>query len=230
MAYEKPAERKPGRGRPPKKGGSVKLQELFEDRAKDFAEETVMLYGQLERIRYYCINLLWGQKLYRELRFVLVEYNGVRSILACTDLFLDPVAIVRLYSYRFRILCTFREFKQVLGGFCYRFWSKAMPELKRYLKKGEKPPIDKVDDPEKQKKIRLTVKAIEGYVMFNCIAMGIIQMLSLFFSKEMQSGTFRFLRTPTKSIVSEATVTGVFKAEYFSHYGSKAAFIHNSIY
>ena len=39
-----------------------------------------------ESIRYYCIDLLWGQKLYQELRFVLVEMNGVQGILASTSL------------------------------------------------------------------------------------------------------------------------------------------------
>lgn len=54
--------------------------------------------------------------------------------------------------------------------------------------------------------IQLTVKAIEGYVMFSCIAIGLLQMISLTFSKDIQTNTFCFLRTPSKTIVSEATV------------------------
>ncbi|MFB6367636.1 hypothetical protein ACFCP7_27045 [Paenibacillus elgii] len=41
-----------------------------------------------------------------------------------------------MYGYRFKIECTFREMKQVIGAFGYRFWSKSMPKLKRYLRKG----------------------------------------------------------------------------------------------
>ena len=205
-AYEPPGARKPGRGRPPKKGGSVKLKELFSSKSKEFRETTVMMYGKQESVRYYCTNLLWGQKLYQELRFVLVEYNGIQSILVSTDLSMNPVTIIRLYSYRFKIECTFRELKQMIGGFSYQFWSKSMPKLKRYLKKDEASPLEAVRDPEERKKIELTVKAIEGYVMFSCIAIGMLQMSSLSFSKDIQAKPFRFLRTPSKAIVSEATV------------------------
>lgn len=34
------------------------------------------LYGKQESQRYYSTDLLWGQKLYQELRFVLVEMGG----------------------------------------------------------------------------------------------------------------------------------------------------------
>ena len=123
-AYQKPGPRRPGRGRPPKKGAAVRLKELFGSHKGQFQEAEIELYGKKEAIRYYCIDLLWGQKLYQELRFVLVEMDGVQGILASTSLALEPLSIIRLYSYRFRIECTFRELKQQIGAFCYHFWSK----------------------------------------------------------------------------------------------------------
>ena len=41
-------------------------------------------------------------------KFVLVEMNGVQSILASTSLALEALSIIWLYSYRFRIEYTFR--------------------------------------------------------------------------------------------------------------------------
>ena len=112
---------KPGRGRPPKKGKAIRLKDLFESRKEQFREAEMVLYGRKEKLRYYSIDLLWGQKLYQELRFGLVEYNGIQSILARTSLEPDPLSMIRLYSFRFRIECTFRELKQQIGAFCYHF-------------------------------------------------------------------------------------------------------------
>ena len=77
--FQKPGPRKPGRGRPPKKGDAVHLKELFVSHNEQFRETGIELYGKTETIRYYCIDLLWGQKLYQELRFVLVERKGFRG-------------------------------------------------------------------------------------------------------------------------------------------------------
>ena len=123
VAFEKPGSRKPWRGRPPKKEAAVHLKELFLSHKEKFQDAEIELYGKKESIRYLCIDLLWRQKLYQELRFVLVEMNGIQNILAGTCLELEPLSIIRLYSYRFRIECTFRELKQQAGAFCYHFWS-----------------------------------------------------------------------------------------------------------
>lgn len=45
-----------------------------------------------------------------------VEYGGTKSILASTNLSTEPLDMIRLYSYRFWIECTFRELKQQIGG------------------------------------------------------------------------------------------------------------------
>ena len=76
VAFEKPSPRKAGRGRPPKKGPAVHLKELFLSHKENFQEAEIGLYSRKKFIRYYCTDLLWGQGLYQELRFVLVEMDG----------------------------------------------------------------------------------------------------------------------------------------------------------
>ena len=46
------------------------------------------MYGKKKEVGFYTTDLLWGMELYNELRFVLVSYNGLRSVLASTDLLL----------------------------------------------------------------------------------------------------------------------------------------------
>lgn len=171
MAYERPPAKKPGRGCPPKKGKSVKLKELFSTRVADFQTAIVPLYGKEEMVEFLCLDLLWGQGWYQELRFVLVIHQGRYSILVSTDLTLSTTDIIRLYGYRFKIECTFREMKQVIGAFGYHFWSKSMPKLNRFQKKEEAHPLEAVQDKQDRCRIEQTIQAIEGFVMCQWIAL-----------------------------------------------------------
>jgi hypothetical protein len=213
-AYSMPS-KSTGKGRPRKKGKTIKLKELFITKKDEFIKTTMNLYGKDEKVEYLCINLLWGTKLYKELRFVLVKYNGSLSILVTTKLDMPPERMILLYSYRFKIECTFREFKQVIGGFSYHFWSKKMPKLNKFTKKGSKLPIEEIENHDEQRLISSALKAIEGYVMFSVIAMGLIQIIAIKFSSEINKLNFRFLRTTSKNIVSEATVACYLRKNIF---------------
>jgi hypothetical protein len=214
-AYEKPGPRKPGRGRPPKKGAAVHLKELFLSHREKFQEAEIELYGKKESIRYHCVDLLWGQKLYQELRFVLVEMDGIQSILASTSLELEPLSIIRLYSYRFRIECTFRELKQQTGAFCYHFWSKHMPKLSYYQKAGEAGPLEQVTDEKSRQNILKAVRAIEMHMAQSCIAMGILQSISVSSLGKLSSNQLRYQRTPSKGRVSEAALMAHLRKYFF---------------
>ncbi|UOF92258.1 transposase [Fodinisporobacter ferrooxydans] len=197
VAYEYPSATKKRRGRPRKKGAEVKRKSLFQSRADAFQTAQVAIYGKDEAVPYLCLDLLWGQGLYQKLRFVLVQLGDQLSILVSTDLTLEATDIIRLYGYRFKIECTFREMKQAIGGFSYHYCSKSMSKLKRYLKKGEIHPLEQVTNEKDQTNIRLTVKAIEGYVMCSCIAMGLLQLLAVKYSHRVPARFFRYLRTPS---------------------------------
>jgi hypothetical protein len=215
VAYERPPAKKPGRGRPPKKGKEVKLKEVFTTRGADFQTVTLPLYGKEEKVQFLCLDLLWGQGLYQELRFVLVVFQGRYSILVSTDLTLPATDIICLYGYRSKIECTFREMKQVSGAFGYRFWSKSMPKLNRFLRKEEAHPLEAVQDEHARQRIEQTIRAIEGFVMCQCIAMGLLQLIAWRFSSRTPGLFFRYLRTPSHAVVSEATVAAYLRKSIF---------------
>jgi hypothetical protein len=129
-AFEQPKPRK-GRGRTAKKGKKVHPKEFFETKADQFTETELLLYGKIQKVRYLCLELLWGEQLYQLLRFVLVEYDDVRRILVSTDITVSPARIIELYSYRFKIEAAFRSFTQVICGFGFHFWSRFVPVLKK---------------------------------------------------------------------------------------------------
>ena len=139
---------------------------------------------------------------------VLCWLNTVeqKSILASTNLSMEPLDMIRLYSYRFRIECAFRELTQQIGGFCYHFWSKGMPKLNRYLKKGMVHPLESITQSRAREKIIATVNTIECHMMLSVIAMGILQMLSLQYGSLLNISEFRYMRAPSKKTVSETTM------------------------
>lgn len=95
--------------------------------------------------------------------------DGVQSILASISWALDPLSIIRIYSYRFRIKCTFRELKQQVGRFCYYFCSKHMPKLNCYQKKGEPVPLERVEDEKSRRKVLKAIRATE--MLWHCLVL-----------------------------------------------------------
>lgn len=215
-AYQIPdANSTPKRGRPRKKGSTVKLNTLFQDRTSDFVKADVFMYGKKESVEYLCLDLLWGIKLYQKLRFVLVKSSRGNAILASTDLALEPTLMIEAYAHRFKIESTFREFKQQLGGFCYHFWTKAMPKLKKYRKKTESSELAGIENEQEQHRVLKTLKATECFILCASIAMGLTQMMALTPSIAETVRKHRYLRTSSENKVSEATVLEYLRKNFF---------------
>ena len=221
VAYTLPAPHK-GKGRPRKKGETIKLKQLFDSEKENFTRTKVWLYGKEETVEYLCKDLLWGAGLFWHIRFVLVKHGDAKLILVCTNESFTPVQILRLYGYRFKIEVTFRTLKQQLGAFCYRFWSVYMPKLNRFAKKGEKDPLLEVKGEKERKYILKTFSATERYVMLALIANGILQLLSLKYSTIVEKSSYCWLRTSWESIVSEATMSRVLRRIYFMQFHKQA--------
>lgn len=216
VAYQQPDSASGKRGRPRKKGASVKMFDLFESAKAQFGSAQILLYGKQEDVRYLCVDLLWGQGLYKMLRFVLVEYNNTRTVLVSTNLMLEPLDIIQLYGKRFGIEMMFREMKQVISAFGYRFWSKHMPKLNRFKKKTEPEPIEQVTKPYAQKRVKLAVKATEGFMFCAVVATGLLQMTALRFSDTNELTNLRYLRTKRRDIASEATIADFLRKNFFA--------------
>jgi hypothetical protein len=217
LAYNLPPEHK-GRGRPRKKGEAVKLKQLFDFEKKNFTQAKIWLYGKEETVEYLCKDLLWGAGLLWLTRFVLVKCGDAKLILVCTDVSFTPLQILRLYGYRFKIEVTFRTLKQLLGAFGYHFWSASMPKLNRFLKKGENDPLLEVKGEKERARILQAFSAIERYVMIALIANGMLQLLSLKYSSIVEKSSFCWLRTATRSAVSESTISRFLRTGYFMQF------------
>ena len=196
-AYYHP-EPKAGPGRKPKKGDKVKILLLFETMAASFVKTKAMMYGQEQEISYYSVNPLWGDSWYQNLKFALIWFEGKKSILVSTDLSLTPIEIIEAYRHRFKIECAFRELKQVIAGFCYRFWSKHTPKLNRfkpneYHQERQAAICGKAE----RKCITNALGAIERFALMACIALGLLQVCSILFSETITGKRLRFMRTPS---------------------------------
>lgn len=216
-AYMKPLPKRTGkRGRPPKKGKTIRIMDLFECERR-FTKAWVHLYGGCECVSYYCINLLWGTGLYHELRFVLVERrSGERSILVSTDLTLRPKNIIELYGARFSIEESFREMKQQVGAFSYHFWTKSLPKLSHFARKGDPDPLSKVKTPGARRRVLATVKATEVFVLCATVATGTLQMISLDRHLSADAYDLRYLRTKSSKAPSEGTVMYYLRKRIFT--------------
>jgi hypothetical protein len=205
-----------GRGARPKKGPTVKVASFFAKYAESFKQTEIELYGKKTPVSYFCIDLLWGMGLYRELRFVLTVINGTESILVSTDLSLAPEQIVKLYGKRFKIECAFRENKQVVAGFSYHFWSKVMPKLHKFKKNTvNHENLKKITDERHRGLIMRTVRAIEMFVQVSAIALGILQFISLGFHGDINGGANHFMRTKSNAVPSERTVADYFRKNLY---------------
>lgn len=217
VAFEHPPAREPAqRGRPRNKGNAVHLWSLFSSEEAMFKEAELELYGDRKRIKYHCVNLLWGKTVYQAMNFVLVVWDdGAKSILACTQKDLAPETVITLYSYRVKIESLFRTFKQTSDGFGYHFWSKAMPRLNHYAKSSESTPLSHVTDEQKRAKILRKVFSIERFALTGSIAIGIVQIVAAKFGSIIKNH-LPWQRTPTKVTPSEANTVRYLR-ERFLH-------------
>lgn len=176
VAYEPvPRPPQPRRGRPRLYGPRVRLRDLFAD-ATAFTSVPSPVYGELDvTIAYRCVDLLW-RPVGRRVRFVLVRHPTRGDLmLLSSDLTMDPLDVLILYGYRFKIELGFRQAVHVIGSYAYHFWMMAMTPLRRVS--GNQFMHHRTE--RYRQAVRRKLDAYHRYVQLACIAQGLLQYLAL---------------------------------------------------
>ena len=194
------------RGRPKTYGRKIKLRKWF-GRSKQFIKAPSPVYGEKGvTLRYYCLDLMW-RKLGRMARFVWVDHpTRGQMILLCTDLTLEPMEILRLYGWRFKIEVSFKEAIHTLGAYAYHFWMRDMTPIHRGSGKQH---VHRKSETYRQH-IRRKLGAYERHIQLGLIAQGLMQYLSLNFRRVTWFNFNTYIRTfapqkpPSEWVVSQA--------------------------
>ncbi len=129
--YPAPPRKQTTRGRPKVYGDKIALRSMF-DQPGAMQSIDSPVYGERQvQLRIRKLDLLW-RPVGVVVRFVAVAHpTRGNCLLMSTDLALDPVEIIRLYGYRFKIELTFKQSLHVVGAFLYHFWMAKMTPRKR---------------------------------------------------------------------------------------------------
>lgn len=167
-----------------------------------FSKAQCQVYGKMENITFLAVNLLWkptGEKI----RFVLAVTSRGPIVLMCSDLCLDPLLAVRLYCLRTRVEIMFDMLKNLISAFSYHFWSKRMPRHSRKPKKNKDLITPSSED---IKTVKLCWDAYERFTMLAAIALGLLQLIALKYTKAVWNHFNVYLRTRSRELPSERTV------------------------
>ena len=204
--YPAPIPEKRKRGRPKLYGKKIQLKNYWK-RAKEFCSAPSPVYGEEKiQIEYLVRDLLW-RPIGKVVRFVFVKHpTRGRMILLTTFMDLDPLDVIRIYGYRFKIEVSFKQALRTLGAYGYHFWMKMMTPIKR--KSGNQYMHKKSEDYRYQ--VKRKIAAYHCYVQLGCIAQGILQYLAVSFHDKVWLHFNSWLRTmkcdraPSEMVVAYA--------------------------
>ena len=199
VAYRPPPPpRRHRKGRRRIYGRKLKLMKLFDARPDDFLSAKALVYQQQETVRYLVLDLIW-KPAKGLVRFILVETSRGRLILMSSNLTLEPLLALSLYTARVRIESLFASVKNLLGGLAYHFWSKYLAPASRRPTRGSHPaPVS-----SRPERTANTLAAIEKFMALHLVVLGTLQLLAATGADAVCRHAHCWLRTPSGPLPSD---------------------------
>ena len=199
VAYRPPPpEHRRRRGRRRVYGQKLKLMKLFDTHSSDFRSAKALVYQQKETVRFLVLDLIW-KPAKGLVRFILVESSRGQIILMSSDLTLDPLQALSLYTARVRIETLFDSVKNLLGGLAYHFWSKYLSAASRRPSHATRPaPVSSRPD-----RTANTLAAIEKFMALHLVVLGALQLLAATCADAVRHHANCWLRTPSGAVPSD---------------------------
>ena len=194
------------RGRPKKYGRKTHLRDWFRLKSR-FTLAPSPVYGEQHiQLLYYSRDLIW-RPLGALVRLVWVIHpSRGRLVLLSTDLAMNPLDIIRLYGWRFKIEVGFKQAIHTLGAYAYHFWMQTMTPIRRG---GGNQHMHRKSESYRHA-VRRKLAAYERHIQLGLIAQGMMVYLAIrlrcvcWYCANHYLRTVKLYRSPSEAVVAQA--------------------------